>query len=151
MRGDHLLGRSDGGFHARDQRLNARMMGPPLGQTGFDGVAVARLRSRLRYASAFAKASADKTPRQTRFGNIIVFAILVLGPPPPSLARAPPHRFDQKRRGVSEGQRVFHAPSAVSLLSRGGKRTRRHQALSETGIGNNYHDFQIMRRGCRKE
>jgi hypothetical protein len=53
------------------------------------GIAVARLRSRLRCASAFAEASADKTPWQARtaFGNIIVMQEMDGGrgvPPLPS-------------------------------------------------------------------
>jgi hypothetical protein len=137
MRGNHLLGRRDGGFHAHDQCLHARMMGAPLGQTGFDGIAIARLR-------------ACPTQR-ARFGNIIVLTVFAHGRgyPLPGHAftivfadpRTPPHRFDQKRRGLRECERVVHAPSAVRLPSRGGKRPRRHQAQSETGIGNNYHDF----------
>jgi hypothetical protein len=117
-RGDERLGISDGRFHAGDVGTHLCEQGPHLGPLRPEGVAVTRFRSRLRCAtarqarlrcaSAFAKASADKSPWQARlrlawrvrFSNIIVIRLPAhrRGTPSPfAPPDAPPHRFDEKR------------------------------------------------------
>jgi hypothetical protein len=104
---DHF-GPGDGRIHAGDVRLHFGQQGSHFGAPRPRGVAIAKRRPWLRCASAFAKASADKSPWQARlrcmwrarFSNIIVIRLSAdrRGTPSPfAPPDAPPHRFDEKR------------------------------------------------------